>query len=133
MNIAKITHSEIFFIKTLANSKHAMFKYFRLKRNSFAGKILERMYEHYCKNSISLHKEYKHFYKKEYSTYKEFLDRKYNLNSKEIQYLENKKLHYKNVKYETDSAISAFLKTDENVPKIAIFLGANLVEDSDED
>ena len=106
--------NRVFFKKKIRICKLGAYKYFGVKRNSYASSIIERMYDYYCGGSINLFWQYIRFYRYEFENFKEFLDKKHNLFTEEIDRLYSFTLNYKNLENESINNLTD-IESDENI------------------
>ena len=72
---------KIFFIRRRLPKKVHVLKDLGVKRNSYAGNIISRMYDFYFGEATDFTREYKKYYSKEYDTLSEFIEEHYNIDS----------------------------------------------------
>lgn len=113
----------ILFIKGLRTSKIGIYKYFGVRKNSYAGTIISRIYDYYCIGAKNLFLEYLRFYRKEFSSYKEFLVQKYNVDDKAIEKGVPKRLYCKDIAKALDGQIANFSYYDNFAKMIKEFIG----------
>ncbi|OPY60241.1 MAG: hypothetical protein A4E56_02817 [Pelotomaculum sp. PtaU1.Bin065] len=95
-------NSEIYYIKSFGFNKNNFIKWFKVIRKSYMGSIIERLFDYYFSNSLSLYSEYRKYYRNEFDSFNKYLSCKHNLFPEEIEALSSKRLHYKNLLYEPD-------------------------------
>lgn len=134
-NINYLVGKELFFSKTLKTSRFCLFLYFKVKRRSYIGQILYRLWEYFVKNNILLYSEYKKYYIREYKNYAEYLERHYTLPSDLVKKILNNKLRYKCLKDWPDVGIQNLVQTPdaEIIRKFLEFLKIVSLENYDED
>ena len=59
-------NNEIFFKRTLRMSLNGAYRFFGVKRRSYAASIVERIYDYYCRDAKNLYFEYLVYYRKEF-------------------------------------------------------------------
>ena len=74
----------VFYKKSFKTSPIGVYHFFGIKRRSYAGSIVKRIYDYFCGGAKNLFLEYLLCYRKEYESYKQFLLEKY-INSPEIK------------------------------------------------
>ena len=117
-----------FFIKKLYATRYGVMRYFGVKRKSYAGSIIQRIYDYYCMDASSVFLQYIRYYKHEFDSYDDFLIRKYNFFPDEILHINKYLLFYKNLNLIEDSGILELLY-DEDFKKVIIrFLGGIDIE-----
>lgn len=118
-----------FFIKKYYVNRFGIMRYFGVKRKSYAGSVIERIYDYYCMGASSLFIEYLKYYRQEFDSYDDFLIRKYNFFIEEISNWNKYLLFYKNLHLTEDGGVEN-LTLDENFKAIIIkFLGGICIED----
>lgn len=108
----------LFFVKDKSNSSlKSFFKKALVKKNSYAGRIVVKMYNRYCKYAINLENDYKKYYSKEFGTYDEYLSIRYNLSDNEVNYFKKHKSFYVNLNYGQEVDI-IYLFEEESFKKV---------------
>lgn len=69
----------VFFQKNRIPSKKDVIKQLGVIKNTFAGNMIERMYDYYFDNAIEFKKEYRKYYSCEYSSLAVFIEEHYNI------------------------------------------------------
>ena len=123
-----IINSNVYFKKGFKRNSIYVYRYFGVKRFSYAGSIIKRIYEYYCGGAKNLYIEYLFFYRKEFPSYKSFLMGKYNLFEEEAEKMLSKRLYCKELGSTPDTHVKNFLEYDNMKKAIMSFLG----DDSDE-
>lgn len=121
--------SKIFFKKDLKTSRIGVYLFFGVKRRSYAGSVVRRIYDYFCGGSKSLFLEYLIYYRKEFSSFKEFLIDKYNLFESEVEEIISWRLFCKDLSSTPDTNIQNFLEYDDMRNVIYEWLGDALDED----
>lgn len=121
--------SKVIFQKGLKTSRIGVYHFFGVKRKSYAGSIVKRIYDYFCGGSKSLYLEYLIYYRKEYSSFKEFLVDKYNLFEPEVDKIISWRLFCKDLSFTPDTNINDFLEDDNMGKAIIKWLGENTDED----
>lgn len=67
--------NDIFFKKTPRMTLIGACRFFGVKRKSYAGTIVERIYDYYCRGANNLHLEYFLYYRKEFPDFESFLEK----------------------------------------------------------
>jgi len=89
----------IYFPTRKIPQKHTVLKRLGVKRRSFAGGMISRMYDYYFSGAVDFYSEYRRYYSKEYNSLPEFIEEHYNIDhAHALQYA---KEHYsmKNCSY----------------------------------
>ena len=71
-----IMNNDIFFEKTPRMTLIGACLFFGVKRKSYAGTIVERIYDYYCRGANNLYLEYFLYYRKEFGDFESFLSKK---------------------------------------------------------
>lgn len=119
----------IFFKKNFLRNRWTIHYFFGVKKRSYMGQIISRIYDHYCRGARNLFLEYKLFYSREFSTYKEFLSNKYNLFDRESNELASVFLFCKDLHELEDYNLEDVCKEDDISMILKRFLGGNTYED----
>lgn len=117
-----------FFIKQYYVNRLFIMRYFGVKRHSYAGSIIERVYDYYCMGASSVFIEYLKYYRHEFNSYDDFLIRKYNLFIGEIGCINKYLLFYKNLHLTEDGGLDNMMYDESFKETIINFLGGNRVE-----
>ena len=120
--------SKVIFQKGLKTSRIGVYHFFGVKRKSYAGSIVTRIYDYFCGGSKSMYLEYLMYYRKEYSSFKEFLVDKYNLFEPEVDKIISWRLFCKDLSSTPDTNIRDFLEYDDMRNAIEKWLGENTDE-----
>ena len=123
-----IINSNVFFIKGLKRNSIYVYRYFGVKRFSYAGSVVKRIYDYYCGGAKNLYCEYLRFYRKVFSSFKSFLIAKYNLFDEEAEKLLSKRLYCKELSGTPDTHVRNFLEYDNMKKAIMSFLGDDVDE-----
>ena len=106
---------DVLFRRTPRMCLWGAYRFFGVKRNSYAATIVERIYDHYCRGANNLYLEYLLYYRKEFSTFDTFLEQKYNLFPDEVAKKKSFFLCHKTRDFEADGHITDLL--DDEVIK----------------
>ncbi len=117
-----------FFIKNYYVNRHGIMHYFGVKKNSYAGSIIERVYDYFCMGAKSVFVEYIRYYRREFDSYNDFLLRKHNFFVKEISDINKYLLFYKNLSLTEECGITNLLDDEEFNNIIIKFLGGKYIE-----
>lgn len=104
--------NEIFFMRTPRMSLSGAYRFFGVKRKSYAASIVERIYDYYCRDANNLYLEYFRYYRKEFPTFTAFLDQKYNLFPNEIASRKSLLLCHKSLAFEADGHVTDLLEDE---------------------
>lgn len=118
--------SEIFFKRTLRISLPGAYRFFGVKKGSYAASVVERLYDYYCRGARNLYLEYLLYYRKEFSDFEEFLDKKYNMFPKEVEEKKSYFLCYKELSTQADGHITNLAEDETIRTAIQKYLGVGM-------
>ncbi|MFH1900987.1 MAG: hypothetical protein ABIK26_01900 [Candidatus Omnitrophota bacterium] len=106
-------------------TRNRFIKRAKVKKNSFSGKLMGRIYDCLTSELVDVLEEYKKFYSLEYEAFEEFLYKKYNLDNETLQLIldklkESKSLvlyHKKEYTY-GDYSLEPFILSETMIKKI---------------
>ena len=104
--------NEIFFKKTPRMTLIGACRFFGVERKSYAGTIVERIYDYYCRGANNLHLEYFRYYRAEFPDFESFLEKKYNLFPDEIESKKSFLLCHKSLDFEADGHVTDLLEDE---------------------
>lgn len=113
----------IFYKKSFKTSPLGVYCFFGVKRKSYAGSIVKRIYDYFCGGAKNLFLEYLLCYRKEYKSYEQFLFGKYNLFENEVKNIISWRLYCKDLSCTPDINVKYFLEYDEMKNVIKDLLG----------
>lgn len=119
----------VFYKKSFRSTPLGVYRFFGVKRKSYAGSIVKRIYDYYCGGAKNLFFEYLLFYKKEFESYEQFLLQKYNLFEDEIKDIISWRLYCKDLSCTPDISMTNFWEDDETKKAIKSLLGEGINED----
>lgn len=108
--IFKAGTNDIFFKKTPRMTLIGACRFFGVKRKSYAGTIVERIYDYYCRGANNLHLEYFRYYRAEFPDFESFLEKKYNLFPDEIESKKSFLLCHKSIDFEAGGHVTDLLE-----------------------
>lgn len=77
----------IYFRKKDIPSKSKVMKILGVRKKSFAGNMISRVYDYYFQGAISFREEYRKYYRKEFSSIESFIEEHFNLEHHEAKKL----------------------------------------------
>ena len=80
-------NGRIYFQQKSIPSKRRVMKMLGVKKKTFAGNMISRVYDYYFQGAINFRKEYKKYYRREFCSLHKFIEERFN-----IEYNEAKKL-----------------------------------------
>ncbi|MBQ7940127.1 MAG: hypothetical protein IJ281_07100 [Clostridia bacterium] len=118
-----------FYKKSFNTSSVGVYHFLGVKKNSYAGSIVKRMYDYFCGGSNNLFAEYFMYYRKEFGSFEEFLVSKYNMFEGEAKKMASWRLFCKDLSSTPDTNIKDFLEHDDMREIIEKWLGDDRNED----
>ena len=73
------TNGRVYFRRRNIPYKRRVMKNMGVKRNTFAGNMVSRVYDYYFQGSINFRKEYRKYYRKEFASVVEFIEEHFNI------------------------------------------------------
>ena len=119
----------IFFNKNDIGSKRKLLKMYKVKKNSFAGKTISRIYDYYFGNSTNIKKEFYRYYKREFVDKLEYLTCHLNIPEDLAQKICDEKKYYVNLNWKGDQIGYSFLNDDKLKNQFWDFVGGIEYED----
>lgn len=113
----------LFFNKNEVGSKSILLKKYGVKKNSYAGNVLARIYDQYFGNSIEIKKEYKRYYKKEFRDYVQYLVCRFNMPETLAIKISEEKKYYVNLNWKEEQPGSRFSYDDDLRKQFWDFVG----------
>lgn len=99
-----------FFVWHPRMTRPGAYLFFGVRRNSYAARIVDRIYDYYLSGAQNLRLYYWRFYRKEFATYQEFLSKRFNLFDNEVAHLSSLLACYKDLSYEPDVHLTQLLE-----------------------
>lgn len=106
--------NEIFYKRTIRMTLPGAYRFFGVKKGTYAATIVERLYDYYCRGARNVFLEYWLYYRKEFPDFENFLDRKYNLFPEEIKRKKSYLLCHKDLSYQADGHVTDLIE-DESI------------------
>ena len=119
-------NNKIFFKKTPRMSLSGAYHFFGVKRKSYAGSIVERIYDYYCRGASNLYFEYLIYYRKEFSDFESFLGQKYNLFPNETKDKKSLLLCHKSLVFEADGHVTDLLEDESIKATFKKYIGVHI-------
>ena len=127
-----IISNHVFFSPKSIFSLCRAYKFFGVKKNSYMGSVVRRIYDYYCGGATNLYRTYRKYYKKEFSTYEEFLEKHFNLFPDEVKSISSKHLYYKDISFQPANNITNLIQDSEIAKTVKQFLGDEGVDNSED-
>lgn len=119
----------LFFNKDEVGSLRKLLKVYGVKKRSYAGKVVSRIYESYFGNPINIKKEFSKYYKKEFKTCEQYLICRFNMSESLARKICNEKRYYVNLDWKGDQIGYSFSYDDELSNQFWRFVGGIEYED----
>lgn len=108
-----------FFNKREIGSLRKMQRKFGVKKDSYAGNIIKRLYYEFFGQACSVKSYYRKYYRKEYSSCEEFLNCRFAISPELANIIVKEKLWFSNMKSKRDS-ISIYLNYENSLRDIFV-------------
>ena len=118
--------NDSFFKKTPRMTLIGACYFWGVKRKSYAGTIVERIYDYYCRGARNLYLEYLLYYRKEFVDFETFLEKKYNLFPEEIEVRKSVLLCHKSLNYEANEYITELLEDETIKDTLREYMGEQI-------
>lgn len=122
----------VYFRRRNIPKKSKVIKRLGVKKNTFAGNVISRVYDYYFQGNINFRKEYRRYYRKEFSSVEKFIEEHYNIEHDEAVKLAEYNYSMKDI---ADRSIERNIETlnyDENFKRaFSNAIGGLDDEDSD--
>lgn len=99
-----------FFLKSFRVTRWGAYNYLGVAPNSYASRVVDRIYDYYFSGAKNLKKEYWKYYRHEFPTCRDFLMKRFNMSAKEAEEFNSIKTFYKEMTFEADSHIPLLLE-----------------------
>lgn len=123
-----IIDNHVFFIKRHNVTLRGAYKFFGVKKKSYMGSVVQRIFDYYCGGSINLYSTYRRYYRKEFPSYKAYLEKHFNLFPKEVAPLISRNLYYKDLSCQPESNLTNLTEDLAISNTIKRFLGEEVNE-----
>ena len=80
-------NGRIYFRQKDIPSKRVVIKKLGVRKNTFAGNMISRVYDYYFQGAINFRKEYKKYYRKEFCSVEKFIEEHFNIEYDEAEKL----------------------------------------------
>ena len=113
----------LFFNKDEIITRCDILKKYKIKRNSYAGKVLMRIYDYYFGNAININKEFKRYYKREFGTCEQYLICRFNMSKDLAKKISENKKYYVNLEWKGEEIGYTFSFDDDLRKQFWDFVG----------
>lgn len=103
----------LFFNIHEVGTKARFLRLYKVKRNSYAGSVLCRIYDSYFSNPINIKKEYQKYYKIEYDSCEQFLVCHFNMSEELAEKICSSKRYYVDLGWKGDQTGESFSYDEE--------------------
>ncbi|TQI66291.1 hypothetical protein LY85_0953 [Clostridium sp. KNHs216] len=122
----------IYFRKNSIPRKSQLMKKLGVKKNTFAGNMISRVYDYYFDGALNFRREYRRYYLKEFGSVEEFIEEHFNIKHNEAIRLSADNYSLKDCSYKSIERNIETLNYDESFKKaFSEVLGG--LEDEDQD
>lgn len=118
--------SDVFFKRTPRMFLSGAYHFFGVERRSYAGSIVKRIYDYYCRGANNLYLEYFLYYRKEFSDFEAFLEKKYNLFPEEVKDKKSLLLCHKSLAFEADGHVTDLLEDEAIKSTFRKYMGEHI-------
>lgn len=119
----------LFFNVYEVGTKARLLNLYKVKRNSYAGEVIGRIYDLYFGNPINYRKEFHKYYKKEFDTCEQYLICRFNMSEELAQKICRNKKYYVDLAWKGDQVGDYFSYDDELKNQFWRFVGGLEYED----
>lgn len=119
----------LFFNKSEVGTKRTLLKKYKVRKNSYAGNVLSRVYDSYFGSATNLQKEFSRYYKKEFGTCKQYLICRFNMPEELAQKVCSEKKYYVDLSWKGEQIGYSFSYDEELKAQFWDFVGGIENED----
>lgn len=119
----------LFFNKCEVGTKNKLLVLYGVKRNSYAGRVVARIYDTYFGNPIDIKREFKKYYKKEFKSFEQYLVCRFNMPEELAKRIAAEKKYYVDLEWQEDQPGLTFSYDDELKIQFWKFVGGLIYED----
>lgn len=125
-------NGRIYFRQKDIPHKRRVMKALGVKKNTFAGNMISRVYDYYFQGAINFRKEYRRYYRKEFSSVDKFIQEHFNIECDDAKKLAEGNYSMKECSRRSIERITETLNYDESF-KNAFLKAVGGLEDEDQD
>lgn len=125
-------NGRIYFRQKDIPHKRRVMKALGVKKNTFAGNMISRVYDYYFQGAINFRKEYKKYYRKEFSSVDKFIQERFNIECEDAKKLAEGNYSIKECSHRSIERNIETLNYDESF-KNAFSKAVGGLEDEDKD
>jgi hypothetical protein len=115
--------NHLFFIKRYNISLRGAYRLFGVKKKSYMGSVVRRIYDYYCGDASNLYFTYLRYYKSEFSSYEVYLEKHFNLFPEEVEQLKSRMLYHKDLSFQPENNITNLMEDTAISNTLKRFLG----------
>jgi len=119
----------LFFNKSEVGTKNKLLRLYGVKKNSYAGRVVVRIYDSYFGKPIDIKKEFKKYYKKELKSCEQYLVCRFNMPEELAKRIVDEKKYYVDLEWQEDQPGLTFSYDDELKKQFWGFMGGLAYED----
>ncbi len=101
-----------FFLKSIKITRWGAYRYWGVRRNSYASRIVDRIYDYYFAGAKNMKFEYWRYYRHEFQSYRDYLIKRFNLREEEAEQFNSYRAFYKEMTFEEDEQIPQLMEDD---------------------
>lgn len=113
----------LFFNKKDVGTKNRLLRLYGVKRNSYAGKVLARIYDSYFGKPISIKKEFSKYYKREFPCCEQYLVCRFNMPEELAKRICDEKQYYVHLDWQEEQPGLSFSYDEELKMQFWEFVG----------
>ena len=91
-------------------TRRGAYNYWGVVPNSYASRVVDRIYDYYFSGAKNLKIEYCKYYRHEFPTFQDYLMKRFNLSVEEAKEFDSYRAFYKEISFDTDYHISLLLE-----------------------
>lgn len=119
----------LFFNKNEVGTKNKLLMLYGVKKNSYAGRVVARIYDTYFGNPVDIKREFKEYYKKEFKSFEQYLVCRFNMPEELAKRIADEKKYYVDLEWQEDQPGLTFSYDDELKNQFWKFVGGLAYED----
>lgn len=119
----------LFFNKNEVGTKNKLLRLYGVKKNSYAGTVVSRIYDSYFGNPTNIKKEFARYYKKEFDSYERYLVCRFNMPEELAKKVCEDKKYYVNLNWKAEQPGETFSYDEELRLQFWEFVGGLADED----
>ena len=119
----------LFFNLYEVGTKARLLNLYKVKKNSYAGEVIGRIYDLYFGNPINYRKEFRRYYKKEFDNCEQYLVCRFNMSEELARKVCRNKKYYVDLEWKGDQVGDSFSYDDELKNQFWGFVGGLEYED----